>query len=99
MGRSSAPAQPRMIAVDVDGTLSLNGQPNTVLIEWLRRRRQDGYQLMLWSSRGEAHARRCAELFGVADLFAWIIPKPGAVVDDQGWAWTQYAHVVTDLAG
>ena len=86
---------PQMIAVDVDGTLSLSGVPNTKLIEWLRERRDEGFTLTLWSARGEAHARNAAELFGVTDLFAAIISKPGYIVDDKGWSWIRFTQVVT----
>ena len=86
--------RPRVIAVDVDGTLCLAGEPNTALIEWLRKRREDGYSLTLWSNRGEAHARATAERYACADLFAHIVSKPGYVVDDRGWAWIRDTEVV-----
>ena len=87
-----------MIAVDVDGTLSLDGEANTLLIDWLHKRKAEGYKLMLWSSRGEAHAHAAAIKFGCLDLFDWVIPKPCAVVDDQGWSWVRYTQIVTNFS-
>ncbi len=88
------PPPPRVIAVDVDGTLSLAGKPNLKLIAWLRARKADGYKLHLWSSAGETHARSIAARFGVTALFDLILSKPGFIVDDQGWSWTKYTRVL-----
>ena len=52
--------------------------------------------MMLWSSRGEAHARKYAELFGVMDVFDMICSKPGYIVDDQGWGWIKYTRVIRE---
>jgi ribonucleotide monophosphatase NagD (HAD superfamily) len=84
----------RTIAVDVDGTLHREGEPNARLIEWCRQRKAEGFRLMLWSARGEAHARRMAEACGCADLWHVITSKPGYIVDDLGWRWIQYTRVV-----
>ena len=84
----------KVIAVDVDGTLSLRGQPNTKLIEWCKAKASEGFSLMLWSSQGEQHARDMADRFGCADLFHVICSKPGAIVDDKGWGWIKYTTVV-----
>ena len=85
---------PRVIAVDVDDTLMVRGRVNAPLVEWCRRKRAEGFALILWSSRGEAHARRAAELAGLEDCFAVILSKPGYIVDDQGWSWVKYTRVV-----
>ena len=84
-------------AVDVDGTLHNNGVASQQVIDWCERRVADGFSLMLWSARGEAHARQAAELFGVAHLFDHIVAKPSYLVDDLGWSWIKYTQVVTDL--
>jgi hydroxymethylpyrimidine pyrophosphatase-like HAD family hydrolase len=91
------PPPPRVIAVDVDGTLLISGQPNTKLIAFLRTKKEEGFTLHLWSSRGETHARRTAEAFGVTDLFHVICSKPGFVIDDQGWNWIRYTAIVSDF--
>ena len=87
---------PRVIAVDVDGTLHICGEPNTRAIEWLKARKAEGFTLMLWSMRGEAHARLISGQMGCADLFDVIVSKPGYILDDEGWGWirrTQLARI------
>lgn len=84
----------RVIAVDVDETLIVRGSVNGILVSRLRTLRADGYQLILWSARGEAYSKNVAAACGVADLFDHIISKPGYLVDDQGWAWTRYTQVL-----
>ena len=54
--------------------------------------------IMLWSARGESHARNAAETFGVADLFHTICSKPGYVVDDLGWSWIKHTKVIRSIA-
>jgi hydroxymethylpyrimidine pyrophosphatase-like HAD family hydrolase len=87
----------KSIAVDVDGTLQILGKPNLRLIEWLKAKKDQGFSLMLWSSRGESNARHYAEAFGIADLFDVICSKPGYIVDDKGWKWTQYTRVISHV--
>tara|TARA_R110000744_G_scaffold224695_1_gene343198 strand:+ start:42 stop:359 length:318 start_codon:yes stop_codon:yes gene_type:complete len=87
----------KVIAIDVDGTLQIRGLPNNQLIEWCKERKAEGYTMMLWSARGEFHAKKFAELFGVVDLFDLICSKPGYIVDDQGWGWIKYTRVIRSL--
>lgn len=84
----------RVIAVDIDGTLWANGRVNQTLVDWCQAQKRDGFRMMLWSSRGLEYARRFVEQFDLRDLFDDVISKPGYVVDDQGWQWTRYTHVV-----
>jgi hydroxymethylpyrimidine pyrophosphatase-like HAD family hydrolase len=91
-------APPKVIGIDVDGTLQKNGLPNTRLIEWCRERKSEGFALMLWSARGEAYARNYAERFDVLELFDLICSKPGYIVDDQGWGWIKYMRVIRSLS-
>lgn len=86
-----------VIAVDVDGTLHVSGIPNEEVIAWCRRRKVEGYSLMLWSARGEAHAKEAAELFGVTDVFDHIVSKPGYILDDRGWDWINFTRVIRHL--
>lgn len=86
--------KPKVIAVDVDGTLHENGYCNDRLVKWMRAKKADGYFIIIWSMRGLSHAKKAAERFGVADIADAIIPKPGYIVDDNGWAWTRYSSVV-----
>lgn len=83
-----------VIAVDVDGTLIKNGRVVHSLVAWLWERRADGHRLMLWSSRGRDHALGAIELGGLHGLFDDVVAKPGYVVDDMGWDWTRYTHIV-----
>jgi hydroxymethylpyrimidine pyrophosphatase-like HAD family hydrolase len=85
---------PKVIAIDVDGTLLSHGELNHRLVAWCRDKQQRGYALMLWSSRGYAHAHGCAAIHGLLDLFTTICSKPGYVVDDQGWNWIRYTRVI-----
>lgn len=81
---------PKVIAVDVDGTLIINGVVNRLLIQWCEKKRAEQFTLILWSSRGKDYALGIAEKLGVTDLFDNIIGKPGYIVDDVGWSWTKY---------
>jgi hydroxymethylpyrimidine pyrophosphatase-like HAD family hydrolase len=80
----------KMIAVDVDGTIYVNGRANLKLIEWLRRQKSKGFKIMLWSARGEDHAKNAAKVFEIEDLFDIVCSKPGYIVDDMGWQWTKW---------
>lgn len=84
----------RLIAVDVDGTLHAGGQLNDALVAWCRQRKAEGFGLMLWSARGEAHALHAVETFGLHGLFDHVLGKPGYLVDDKGWAWIADTVVV-----
>jgi len=90
---------PRVIAVDVDGTLHQGGISNKRLISWLAEQKAAGFTLMLWSLRGEQHARTMASQCEADHLFDLICSKPGYVVDDQGWHWIKETRVITSLAG
>lgn len=87
----------KVIAVDVDGTLLRRGRVNDSVVAWCVRKKAEGYSLMLWSARGEAHARQAAGLFGLTELFDHIISKPGALLDDKGWAWINFTRVIRSL--
>lgn len=84
----------RSIAVDVDGTLHRNGVANDRVIEFCKKQKALGFRLMLWSARGKEYAQSAADKFGVTGLFDDIVSKPGYVLDDQGWSWIKYTHVI-----
>jgi predicted HAD superfamily phosphohydrolase YqeG len=86
--------QPRAIFVDCDGTLHAHGRRNDELFSWLTKRKGEGFRLFLWSSRGDEHATAVARDLGCLYLFTAALPKPCAIVDDQGWGWTRYAPPV-----
>lgn len=85
---------PQTIAVDVDGTLLVNGQLNAALVEFLKKQKANGTELMLWSSRGRVYAKAVAERFEVAALFDVFASKPRVIVDDHGWDWTRFTQVI-----
>ena len=92
------PPPPRLIAIDVDGTLLCHdGSINYQVVDWCRHQWEQGLRLMLWSSAGQAHAEQAAMRGGIAHLFDCIISKPGFVLDDQGWSWIRYTGVVQDV--
>lgn len=90
---------PKVIAVDIDGTLLVNGQINQPLVVWCKEKKQSGFRLMLWSSRGLEYARRFADQFDMSSVFDDVVSKPGYVVDDQGWQWVRYTKVIGRGAG
>ena len=84
----------KTIAVDVDGTLIVRGEPNLALVNWCRAKKAEGYSIVLWSAAGREHAQQSAALCGATDIFETIIAKPGFIVDDNGWGWIRYSQVV-----
>lgn len=85
----------KVIAVDVDDTLIINREPNLDLIEWLRVKKAEGYYLMLWSMRGRENAISAATTTNTHGLFHVVMSKPGYIVDDDGWGWTQHTEVIS----
>ena len=84
---------PKVIAVDVDGTLIIAGKPNTQLIQRLKTYKSEGYALFLWSMRGREHCIKAAEITKTTDLFEQYLGKPGIIFDDQGWNWARQSRV------
>lgn len=88
--RSKYP-RPQIIFVDVDGTLIFkNGEPNFPLIKKLWEKKSAGFAIVLWSFRGEEHAKAAAWEADCTSLFTHILGKPGFIVDDKGWTWIRY---------
>jgi hydroxymethylpyrimidine pyrophosphatase-like HAD family hydrolase len=85
----------RVIAVDVDDTLVTKGIIDDDLVEWCRKKKAEGFYMILWSQRGQFHARCMAHYAEVVDIFDTIIGKPGYIVDDQGWSWTKFTRRIT----
>jgi len=85
---------PKVIAVDVDDTLLLKSGVNQQVVQWCKDVKNNGFSLILWSSRGESHARRAAQAAGIEHLFDHILSKPGYILDDQGWSWVKYTQVM-----
>jgi hydroxymethylpyrimidine pyrophosphatase-like HAD family hydrolase len=85
----------KCVAIDVDGTLVINGRLNVKLSEWAKLRKQEGFEVILWSARGSQYATDQAAKHGVTDCFTVIISKPGFIVDDLGWSWVKYTKILT----
>jgi len=89
---------PKLIAVDVDATLILrSGRINQAVVDWLHKRKAEGFRLMLWSMRGKQWALDAATRWQCADLFDCIEGKPGYILDDKGWSWARDTIVITDI--
>ncbi len=88
---------PKVIAVDVDGTLITNGVINEKLVRWCKKQSKLGFTMILWSSRGLQHALKAAELTGLSNTFDHVLSKPGIIVDDKGWGWVKYTKVLNHL--
>ena len=84
----------RSIFVDIDNTLHLKGVLNERLVDWCRGRKNKGFKMVLWSSRGEEYAQAFAERHDLLSVFDLIIGKPGYIVDDMGWSWIKYTRVI-----
>lgn len=85
---------PRVIAVDVDGTLLIRGRINRALLKRIEVYRAEGFEIWLWTMNGEPHARRVAERFGIANLFDRIMSKPGFLIDDKGARWITKCRIL-----
>lgn len=85
-------SKPKVIYVDVDGTLLIGkpAKPNLKLLGFLDVKKSEGFELVLWSTQGKAHAENAARLCGREDLFAHILSKPGYIIDDKGWTWARF---------
>lgn len=93
-----APTQ--VIAIDVDNTLFIRGQPNKALIIWIKLKKQEGYDILIWSACGTEHATNAARIAGI-DSISMQIGKPGYIVDDKRWGWIKHTqallpHMIND---
>ena len=96
MTRSKHPPT-KCVAIDVDGTLLINGKLNRRLASWAAMKKASGYEVILWSAQGKGHAETIAKRYRIEDNFSSIISKPGYIVDDLGWSWIKYTKVLKHL--
>jgi predicted mannosyl-3-phosphoglycerate phosphatase (HAD superfamily) len=87
-----------VIFVDVDGTLQKAGAIDPEVVAWCQSQHAAGFELVLWSAAGEAHALKYAELSGVRPLFRHVISKPCMILDDKAWQWALYTRALTCVA-
>lgn len=86
---------PKVIAVDIDGTLLIDGQLNQPAVDWIRTVHRNGFFTFLWSIRGHDYAKEFVEKYQLGDAFDAVLPKPGYCLDDKGWDWTEYTKVIS----
>jgi len=85
---------PKVIYIDVDGTLIQGGKVNTPLVNWAREKYNDGFQIIVWSSRGAGNSHLAVMQADMEDIVTHILSKPGYIVDDKGWGWTKFTTQV-----
>lgn len=83
-----------MLAVDVDGTLLAGKHPRKRVVDQVKAKHNDGYQIIVWSSAGEDHARAAINLCGIEGIVHAVISKLGYILDDQRWSWIKYTKVL-----
>jgi hydroxymethylpyrimidine pyrophosphatase-like HAD family hydrolase len=84
----------KAVYVDVDGTLLTGSTVNPLVVEMVRNYKADGFEIVIWSARGAVYARAAAEKAEIANIADAILTKPGLILDDQGWTWTQYSKAI-----
>lgn len=76
-----------IIYVDVDDTLirtvGTTRIPMISVIEHVRRLKEDGAELYLWSAGGAEYCRVIAAELDLTDCFVAFLPKPRIMIDDQ----------------
>jgi len=88
---------PRVIYVDVDGTLRKGDGVDPAVAAWCKEKHAAGFELVLWSSAGEAHALKWAEAAGIRPMFSHVLSKPGVILDDKCWQWTIYTRALASI--
>lgn len=77
----------QIIFIDVDETLVRSSGTKRIpmpgVIGQVRRLRDAGATLFLWSSGGAEYCRSTADELGISDCFSGFLPKPTAYIDDQ----------------
>lgn len=86
-----------VIFIDVDDTLvrSVGSKriPMSLSIQGVKRLKEQGHRLYLWSSGGGEYAKATAVELGIEDIFEAFLPKPTCYVDDLPVAeWPDLQH-------
>jgi FMN phosphatase YigB (HAD superfamily) len=72
------------IFIDVDLTLvDAHGKILPGASEELRKLRDKGCHLFLWSTNGADYARKVAGFYGLDDVFEGFTAKPDIIIDDM----------------
>ena len=76
-----------IVYVDVDNTLvrttALGREPIKAVIDHVRRLKDDGAELYLWSAGGANYCREIAAELGIEHCFTAFLPKPRIMIDDE----------------
>ncbi|HSI52101.1 MAG TPA: DUF705 domain-containing protein [Ideonella sp.] len=77
----------KIIYVDIDDTLvrsvGTKRIPMPAVIDDVRRLKQEGAILYLWSSGGAEYCKDTAEELGISHCFEAFLAKPTVYIDDQ----------------
>lgn len=79
------PRRMKNVNIYVDVDLTLVDETGRILpgaADGLRRLKDRGCRLFLWSTGGADYCRETATVYGLADLFEAFLPKPDIIVDD-----------------
>jgi hypothetical protein len=85
------------IAIDIDGTLIIDGVLNARLLNWIEDKKRLKWDCILWSARGRKYAESVARKNKIDHLFTAIIGKPHYFVDDSGLSWIKHTRIITGL--
>ena len=83
----------KTIYVDVDGTLLIKDRINIRLVAYIKRMKQSGYEVNIWSMRGKKYAEKWCIRAGLKYYITHCLGKPGMIIDDEGWSWTKNCKV------
>lgn len=94
----------QVVFVDVDDTLVRStGRkriPMPSVVAEVRRLKDAGVTLYLWSAGRAEYARDTAVELAIAECFAGFLPKPDVMIDDQPpQLWSTTRHVYPAQAG
>jgi len=84
----------KVVYVDVDGVLLIGGAYSNDNVDRVKELHHNGFELVLWSSRGREHAERVAKETEITELFTAILSKPSYIIDDKGWTWTRFVRCI-----
>ncbi|HEY2394178.1 MAG TPA: DUF705 domain-containing protein [Candidatus Angelobacter sp.] len=77
----------QIVFIDVDDTLVRSAGtkriPMPAVISYVRKLKEDGAILYLWSSGGAEYCKATAAELGISDCFENFLPKPTVYIDDQ----------------
>lgn len=92
-GKKDKYPRPKVIFIDVDGTLVVKGKVNLPVVNWMKKQYAKGFEIIVWSSRGKEYVDRIVKEAEISHLVA-TISKPGYIVDDMRLSWLGYVAVI-----